>query len=105
MNNRSEEYGRWLNGDTITIGDYQIVPKRDFANNLDEDYAYFGWHVLKDGALAAPGAMWAESLDKARRMVGALMAAKGDPDVFHGLMILTHQSPSPPSLEREGNHD
>jgi hypothetical protein len=36
-----------------------------------------------------PGAGWATTMKDAKRMVGALMVAKGDAEVFHGLMMLT----------------
>ncbi len=85
------EFESWERGDITRIGEYTIKPKKDFGQvgfHLDGEYVKCGWVVIKDHCLAAPGAVWAQTHDGAKMQVGALMAAKGDADIFHGLMMM-----------------
>jgi hypothetical protein len=91
------DFRSYERGDILRIGEYTIKPKRDFGSTgflIDGEYNIkVGWIVVKDGALATPGGVWAKTIAGAKRHVGALMASKGDPDVFHGLMMLTRKEP------------
>lgn len=85
-----DEFAAWRRGDSVQIGKYTIKPKRDFDFSgflIDGTWVTAGWVVVKDGCLATPGAGWDTTLAGARRTVGKLMIAKGDPDVFHGLTL------------------
>lgn len=86
------EVEAWTRGDQTTIAGYTIQPKRDFGNHphlIQGEYVSVGWVITMDGANVVPGAGWAVTMKDARRMVGALMVAKGDAETFHGLMMLT----------------
>lgn len=86
------EYAAWLNGNIIKIDDYTIEPKKDFGSygyrivtNGRGENVKVGWIVTKGGALATPGAVWATTVDEAKRMVYALIASKEDAKIFHAL--------------------
>lgn len=89
------EYESWKRGDIIKIGDYVIEAKRDFGEYgflSNGKWINAGWVVTQRGCNICPGAGWASTLSGAKKIVGALMASKGDPDVFHGLMMLTRDN-------------
>jgi hypothetical protein len=87
-----DEVEAWVRGDQTVIAGYTIKPKKDFGNHphlVRGEYVSVGWVITRGGANVVPGAGWATTMKDAKRMVGALVVAKGDPEVFHGLMMLT----------------
>lgn len=84
------EFAFWQNGNTSQIGEFTIKPKLDFGAHgflIKGIKIKAGWVVVKDGALATPGAGWDTTLAGATRTVGKLMVAKGDASIFHGLTL------------------
>lgn len=84
------ELSSWRRGDATQIGEYSIVPKRDFGKIgfYDADTRSnisAGWIVTKGGMLATPGAGWYKTLEEAKVGLNLLVASKGDVEVFHAL--------------------
>lgn len=66
-----ESYQR---GDRVLVEDYTIKPKGDLFGWPHTH----GWVVVKDGVNVLPGATWSHSLDGAKRLVHAFIAAGED---------------------------
>lgn len=65
----------WEAGDSINIGNYRIVPKRDFGTGQKHQH---GWVVTKGACNILPGATWARSMDEAKKLLNCFIAAGGD---------------------------
>lgn len=75
----AKDFAAWKRGDTATFCGFTIQPKRDFGTDRSQvqpgcDQPH-GWVVIKNGCLATPGGCWAHSMDGAKRLVDAMVAA------------------------------
>ena len=88
MSHRERE--DWVNGNTVTIGEYTIQPKRDFGAQGFYDAPTratinMGWIITKENTHAVPGAGWFHTIEEATVGLNLLIASKGDADVYHAL--------------------
>lgn len=72
---------RWQRGDTVEIGDFRIVPKRDFPKKGFFDkgkWITHGWVVIgENNCNALPGATWGRTQDEAVALMNVYVAAGG----------------------------